>query len=168
MARDVLNNNNESSNNQGENRLIADPELHPNTLAGGGRRTIVLHTQKGTITIDLEKRLVRLLIILSDVLREQLSQPSSCDQHKGRISAEEIGKRIGTLTDWDLNAEVIVAYIAAINKAIRKAARDAKIPPPQIISSGWGGYRIFRPFPKLADAPSHPNLGGPTHNRAIA
>ncbi|MFI5379394.1 MAG: hypothetical protein ACHRHE_08855 [Tepidisphaerales bacterium] len=169
MAKDDLNNGNDGSTNQGDNRLTADPIFHLPTLVGGGRRTVYLQTAQGEIRFKLHKRYLRLLIVLSDALREQLKDPAICVEDKGRLSAADIAAELGRgKHGYKIEETTVTAYVYAINKAIRLAAQEHGIDPPELITFDSGGYRITRPFPALpiAQTPDRPGSSARRNTRA--
>jgi hypothetical protein len=136
-----------TGNSNNKNKLIADPMIVPADRNGGGKRTLVLPTEKGKLEIDIEKRLARLGWILDDVLRSQLATPALISRHLGRLTPSQIGECFGAPAKrLPVLASTVVAYVCEINRRIKRAARRAKMPAPVFIDSGYGGYRLLRPL----------------------
>lgn len=152
--------NNQNNPESTENRLIDDLEIVPGIATGTGKRSLVLLTQCGQLVVDINMRYLRPMLVLSRALRAELAAPALVDHHRGRLTAAEIARRLGADPDgFEVERTTVIAYISGIRKAIAKAATKAGMPAPQIIDSGYGCYRLVRPFSPTCDPPL---------NRAIA
>lgn len=145
--------NQETKSDPQRNRLVEDLRIFPEDATRSGKRTLILDTEHGRLEVDISKREAHLLSVLSDCLHTQLESVDLSERHRGRMGAAEIGDGFGRGTcDMPVTRETVIAYVCRVKNAIRKAARTVGMPPPDVIDSGFGGYRLVRPFRLQRDA----------------